>query len=83
MTSPFERRLSKAEAATQTTEARLFYVASDDIAADLWSTARKDGTAGGLYIMKLGQQPDMIIGTTLTDLMASVAAQSRPLHEEQ
>ena len=83
MTSSITRRIERAEAVTASAgDARLYRVRSPEIAEDLWSTARRDGKPGGLYIVQPNQAEPVIVGPTIPDLMQDIAINGRTILDD-
>jgi hypothetical protein len=81
VTSLLTRRIERAEAATLPTAARVHSVATDEIAADLWATAQREGKPAGLIVVSPGQAQAVITGATIADLMRSVADRGIRIHD--
>jgi hypothetical protein len=83
MTSPFERRLSKVEAATRSgEEARIYQVATPELAHAMWAAAVKEGRSAGMFFVNPGQVPPVITGPTIDEMLRDINAAGKRIHDK-
>jgi hypothetical protein len=77
-----ENRLRRVEIATESAEGHVIYISSDAVAEATWAAAIEQGKPAGLFIVKPGQVPPVIVGPTIKEMFEHVAKHGRRIHDK-